>query len=105
MQDFHCSCKHNILPSPPEIVQLSSWYIDWVYRPVHEFIDSEQVLGNDQQAGFGAGAVEASTMESLKPAMGSGVCKAPLHRRASLRVQFQHVRISDPCSMWTAAHR
>ncbi|MFN9292156.1 MAG: hypothetical protein ACK6EB_29110, partial [Planctomyces sp.] len=25
--------------------------------------------------------------------MGSGVCKAPLHRRASLRVQFQHVRI------------
>ncbi|TWW08921.1 hypothetical protein E3A20_12380, partial [Planctomyces bekefii] len=35
-------------------MQLSSWYIDWVYRTVHEFIDSEQVLGNDQQAGFGA---------------------------------------------------
>ncbi|MFN5536315.1 MAG: hypothetical protein ACK5EN_12675, partial [Planctomyces sp.] len=58
-------------------MQLSSWYIDWVYRPVHEFIDSEQVLGNDQQAGFGAGAGGGSARATQQTPHGRGGGEAP----------------------------
>jgi hypothetical protein len=50
-------------------------------------------LGEDEQARFSAGTVDASTMKPLKAAMVSGVSKAEFHRLATQRVPRLHFRI------------
>ncbi len=58
-----------------------------------ESVEAEQVLGEDEQAGFGAGAGEAATVKPLQTAVVSGVSKAEFHCRTTSRVPRLNFRI------------
>jgi hypothetical protein len=75
---FSAAFSKSLLPQ--EIVQLLSWLFHGVYGITFESVEAEQVLGKDEQAGFSAGTVDASTVKPLKATMAFCVSKSKFHR-------------------------
>ena len=76
-------CNTWITPSRLEVVQFLSCLFAGVCGVTLQFVQPQQVLGEDEQAGFAAGTLQAATVKAVHSTVAFGVAEATLDRLTS----------------------